>query len=365
MSAQGTEVETLLGPLYAALNHGEGWTPFLDGLCAATGSHAGTLAVFEDGGGGSLPAFVGAGEAVAQNYEGRYAAQNPWRTSSGLPGAVRVSDDLMPWRELRQTDFWQDFLRPLDVGHGVGVVGASDGGRTLSLTMLRSAKAGVYAGDDVRLLERLAPHWLNASRLWSRLETVERPTRDLRAALDRLAMGVWLIDQQGRLIQTNDAGEQLLARGLMCVRNGHLTAGQPSDRANFAAAILAVARAMDKPQSSVLLHDSAGRAVAAAGMHRLMGQGTKANTHLLVFVRHLAAAPRRLPAVLHEVLRLTPAETDLAIALYQYRNLGRAAVALGIMPGAARTRMKTVLHKADVSNQAELLGVLEALSATG
>jgi hypothetical protein len=359
MGIERSEVEGLLGPLYAAVGTQEGWTTFLERLCTATGSHAGTVAVFDAGGGGNLPAYVGAGQDVARLYEGRYASENPWRTSTASPGQVRVSDDLMPWHSLRTTDFYRHFLRPIDVAHGVGLVGAITGGRTPSLTVLRSSGAGVFAGTELNLLERLAPHWLNASALWARLDAVERPALDLRAALDRLSVGVLLLDGEGRLIQANAAGTEALSNGLLRVRNGRLTAQEPSDRPSLAAVLLRASRSPGTPQAAMVLRDAHGRPAATVGVHRLSGPGSEAGVRLLMFVQPLWAVRPGLAGRLQETLGLTPAEARLAEALWRCRgNLGAAAGMLGLSPGAARTRIKTVLGKAGVVSQTELMGLM-------
>lgn len=362
MGADCSEVERLLRPLYAAVGSQEGWGPFLEQLCAATGSHAGTIAVFSAGGGGSLPAYVGAGQDVARTYEGRYAAENPWRTVTSSPGDVRVSDDLLPWNELRGTPFFRDFLRPIDVAHGVGLVGAITGGRTPSLTVLRSHRLGVYQGDELTMLERLAPHWLNASAIWARLDAAERPATDIRATLDHLSVGVFLLDGDGRLLQANAAGTEVLSDGLLHVRNGRVTTRQPPDRHGLSAAFQRVARSLGTPQAAVVLRDAHGRPAATVGVHRLSGPGSEAGVRLLVFVQPLWAARPGLAERLQETLGLTPAEARLAEALWRCRgNLGAAAGMLGVSAGTARNRMKVVLQKAGVASQAELLAVLQPL----
>ncbi|WP_395680424.1 hypothetical protein [Dokdonella sp.] len=180
--------DRILLTLYSRVAEADWATDLLGEITRATRSRsAAIVAVDLTRGRDSLPAFVGAEAASAVAYESRYAAHNPWRPPPGEaqgPGKLRVSDDVLSLSELKRTVFWDDFLRPMDVAHGVGLVGLHDRAHVASLTLLRDERRGPYRGAELALLGRLAPHWVVACQLRERLGLLTDAERGLVDVLD-------------------------------------------------------------------------------------------------------------------------------------------------------------------------------------
>jgi hypothetical protein len=160
-------MERLIGSLFETLGEPDWASTFLSGVCAATKSHAAAVLQVEVGTRRqSLPAYFGQGAEMAAAFERTHAAGNPWRPpdeSRGPPvGSVVVPDDVLPLARLRKTAFWTDFLRPMDVDHGSGLIGLRDSRRVVSLTLLRSSRRGPFNTEERAWLGRLAPHWTSA-----------------------------------------------------------------------------------------------------------------------------------------------------------------------------------------------------------
>jgi hypothetical protein len=360
----------LIHTLYAGLSE-PGWAqPFLEDLCRATGSHAGALVVSDlHHGRDVMPAFCGAQNASALDYERRYAGHNPWRqTHAHRPreaGSVVVSDDLVPFGELTRSFFWKDFLRHLDIDHGAGLVGVSSAQHLGSLSLLRSRVRGPYRDHDLALLQQVSAHWANACQLRARLGLLSDEEQTLAAALDHVGLAVFLLNGAGELIRTNAAGDALLRQaGVLWLRSGRPTARHGASALALAQAVEAVLAPNALPSALVPLHDATGRLAAQAGLHRMTLRPAGSAVRAVLLVQSLR--PSR-SASLHDALRmvyrLTVREAQLATHLDSGLDLGEAAAAIGITTEHARTRFKVLSQKLGVNSRSEALRLMEALGS--
>lgn len=319
----------------------------------------------------TLPAFVGAEAASAVAYESRYAAHNPWRPPAGEAqgaGKLRVSDDLLSLSALKRTVFWEDFLRPMDVAHGVGLVGLHDRARVASLTLLRDERRGPYRGTELALLGRLAPHWVVACQLRERLGLLTDAEHGLADVLDGLATAVLLLDQGGQLVRANAAAEALLGReDWLAIRRGRPTALHGQGTLLLAQAIDAAASgpSVDAIVTAVRLTDSTGRTVAHAAAHTIMGGQHGGAVRAALFIQRIEAkaSGTTLRRALRDAYGLTEREAELACLLDGSRSLAEAADAMHITLGSMRTRLKVVCAKTGAKGQVGMLRTLECLRA--
>jgi len=179
--------------------------------------------------------------------------------------------------------------------------------------------------------------------------------------LDKLNRGVVIIDATARVLFTNRAARAMLQR-----RNGVLVDN------DGCLAFLPVGAA-----ASLTSYLQSGRGNGELGSLVLRLQCSPGDTHYRVLVSRLEPAPgidhcsycvviyepgggqRPLPVcVLRELYRLTSAEARLVNALFTGQSLTETAQALGISILTARTTLKRVFAKCEVSGQAELMLLL-------
>ena len=348
----------LVGALFEQLDAPDWASAFLTGVCVETRSPAAAvLHVDVATRRQTLPAYFGQGAAMALAFEQTHASGNPWRPadeSRGPPaGSVVVPDDLLPFAALRRTAFWSDFLRPMDVDHGGGVIGLRDAHQVISLTLLRSARHGPYDARERAWLGHIAPHWVNACRLRRRLPKSDELNRSAAHALDRIATAVFFLDEQGHCTNWNAAADELLRLGhLVRLRGNRLVAACEDGVRHLPSTGMVVLRRLDG--------DVAGHAT----MHALPGHGTLASARAVVFVDAIeTTAPERLQRALRTIYGLTTREAELAVWLANGADLAEASESMGITPGAARTRLKSIYGKTGVRHQGGLVGLVRSLRA--
>lgn len=351
--------DRLVASLFENLAEADWASAFLHGVCEATRSPAAAvLQVDVATGRQTLPAYVGQGRAAAEAFERSHSAGNPWRppneTLGPPPGSVVIPDDRLPLSALRRTGFWADFLRPMGVDHGCGLIGFRSPHKVLSITLLRSSRVGIYGAKERAWLRGVAPHWVNACRLRDRLAPADRDGWDAARTLDRLSTAVFFLDERGRCRRWNAAGEALLREGnLVRLRGGQLVAAHPGGGPSFLPTAAPIA-----------LRQSDGRVGGHATMHRLPGHGGLGPAWGVVFVEPMETPQREaLRGALRTVFGLTPREAEVAERLAAGTGLKEVAAAMGVSAEGARTRLKVIYGKTGAKHQAALVALVRSLNA--
>lgn len=347
----------LVGALFENLTEADWANAFLAGVCEATRSPAGAvLQVDVASRKQTLPAYFGQGHAMAVAFEQEHATRNPWRpvdeSKGPPPGSVVVPDDFLPLSSLRRTEFWADFLRPMDVDHGGGLIGFRSQERVVSLTLLRSAHAGPYDARERAWLHRVGPHWVNACRLRNRLAPADRNGSDAAHALEVLSTAVFFLDHAGQCTRWNAAADAILREGsLVRLRGGRLVAASPGSGSMILAAT-----------GPTVLRRKDGTAAGHAATHVLPTGAAFGGARAVVFVEPVRASrPVDVQQALHAAFGLTPREAELAARLADGADLAAVAEAMGISAGAARTRLKTVFGKTAARHQAGIAALVGSL----
>lgn len=347
----------LVGVLFENLAETEWASAFLAGVCESTRSSAG--AVLQVGIASrkqTLPAYFGQGQAMAVAFEQEHAIRNPWRPADESkgppPGSVVVPDDVLPLSTLRRTAFWSDFLRPMQVDHGGGLIGFRSQERVVSLTLLRSGRVGPYDAGERAWLRRIGPHWVNACKLRERLAPADSDGRAAVHALEAIGTAVFFLDPPGRCTRWNAAADTLLRDGsLVRLQGGRLVAASSGPSSMILAAT-----------GPTVLRYKDGTVAGHASTHALPSGGTFGGASAVVFVDPIRASrPMDVQQALCAAFGLTRREAELAVRLADGSELAAVAEAMGISPGAARTRLKTVFGKTGTRHQAGVVGVVVSL----
>jgi hypothetical protein len=220
----------------------------------------------------------------------------------------------------------------------------------------------------------LTPHWVNACRVRLKLGALEDTVVSLQAVLDRVSLGVVVIDKRGRVKRLNQEAERILAEGsLISLDRDRLSPRDPRDATRLSSAIaVATHGALEASRTlrevDLLLHDKRGDAACIVNVHALTIGGSSAarttEASVVVFLRPIGNTPSRLGVRLAEIFDLTPSETRLALALYKATNLESAATALAISLPAARTRLKSIFDKTSTPGQPALVGLIASVAST-
>lgn len=200
-----------------------------------------------------------------------------------------------------------------------------------------------------------------------RMLTLEALRDGLASLLDRLPLGIVLLDARGRILQVNHIGRILLdeQQGLSMREGEELVQGRTRDLSRLRELIGGAAGGLEEP----------GRRVG--GVSTLSRREERADLSCWVTPVNIdgkqrieeepAAAvfigdPERRVVTTEELLcrlyPLTPTEGRLAAILMQGKSVDQVANEMQISTNTARTHLKRVFSKTNTSRQGELISLL-------
>jgi len=265
------------------------------------------------------------------------------------------------------SEIYRQFLQPLDIRYLLGADIRTDDGVECRLRICRPHGAQDFNATDKAACAMLLPHLKRAVRLHSRLDVVESERTLYAGTIDRMLVGMVILDESGAILKKNPAADEILAE---------------NDGIRLNGGSFEIAYAQESRKFQYLLrrahlgHHGGGPAIAEAmSITRPSGRGklgvlvrtvplsewAEDNRHrpaCAVFIRD----PERKSRASHDVVRklfdFTPAETALAQVLADGLTLDEAATELGISKNTARAHLRSIFSKTGVTRQATLVRML-------
>src|SRR5215831_15171538 len=242
-------LDEVISEIYSAAEDPSGWSLVLRRLNEAVRATASAI-VFEDLNchtasvaemvGFENPDWVG-------RYQHYFAARNPWmqaamRNEFFNAGAVVTSQQVLPDTELLKTEYYNDFLRRLDLHNLTGAMLLQEPGALSHLSILRPRRMGGFGPREVRILRTITPHLRRAFRIHQKMAHAAWERNAIGEVLDRVPFGVVLIGSGGKVLRVNrSASEVLSSRDGLSLKQDSLVAVSPTETETLRRAI-AVAR---------------------------------------------------------------------------------------------------------------------------
>jgi DNA-binding CsgD family transcriptional regulator len=298
-----------------------------------------------------------------ERYGRYYHGINPiWlRVLSARVGAVKTDTMLIPRREFARTEFFNDFLLPLDHGSMLGVVAHAGPSRRLDVVVQRRRE---FERDDIVLYRRLAPHLQRAVHLNVKLELLNLQCAASAEMLHQLDKGAFLVDAAARILFANREADHLTTPGGgLRVVNGTLRAPSAAGTAKLHALIAGCAGQGHGVENGGLLLLARGPERAPITVSVLP---FRREEPILLSQQPVAIVftsdPDRASVSVAERIKLrhglTPAETAFAIEIVKGDGIQASADRLGITRATARTHLSHIFRKTNTSRQAELVRLL-------
>jgi DNA-binding CsgD family transcriptional regulator len=344
------------------------WPQALRELAAATGGDKGAIVMHDfRAAHGSIAVNLEIDPSWQRRYDDYYCTKNVWASESVKrpPGLAFTSEELVCSQDLVKTEFYNDFLQPQGVFFQLAAGLFKDERVAGGIAITRPRSRGPFLESDVDFLRTVVPHLRRAFQIHRRIAGAELKRSALAGAIDRLAIGVILVDRDGRLLLVNRAAESILASndGLRA-HSGTLSAIHPGESALLRALVHAAT--------------AEGVGLACGGALSISRPSLRRPVSILVaplrleddvFLRHespvaalFVSDPEQgietAPELLSRLYGLTAAEARLATLLVAGQKLADAADRLGVTVQTARTQLKRIFQKTDVRGQSELIRLL-------
>jgi len=365
-----SQYDNLIGSIYDAAVMPELWPVFLEQLSDTFKSRGTALHLVDFA---SLSSTCRSDETsfiqtvrtdpeTVVSYERYYSKVNVWlENSKYLPeGELVTSDRLLPVQEFVKTEWYNDWLKPQGYFHAmIGHILKQD---TLAvrLSIFRS-KQQPFSADETALFARLVPHLRRSCMIHKKFAEVKSILTTDTELLNRLPVGLVLLDKSGQAVFVNRMAENLT---------------RCSDGFYFNAAGRCLAGTADETRALRLLLDNAielGQGNAMS-LHRnksnrpLSAIVVSLQNQTLPFIGSVPAVALFLcdpdlpldldDSLLTQCYGLSPAEAKLATALLRGQTPSDYAEMRGISNNTVKTQLKQVLIKTGTHRQSELIQLL-------
>jgi len=369
MSDSEDKALQLVGMAYDAALDESKWVSFLEAFATAVAGSSAILRSHDtDNRSASFSASVGYDPAWQAAYCQHFVKIDCYNhvMDRYAPGQIVSSSQHVDQRELRKTEYFNDYLRPQDKLHAIGTTLLKTDDHTLLLAAQRSKSTEGFGKEEARLIGILAPHVKRAVQVHRKIHTVLAEKDQAQGALDQLRMGVILTNRLGMPLYLNRAAELMMTQEAgFGVFHNRLTAYSPSETAQLLQLIrdasigvnssacggdmrITMPNKVDflhcvvtpvSPEISVMLNAAIGAGCVAVFLSRPGG---------------LQLSPKRLVTL----YKITPAEARLAARLAALRSVEEASDDLGVSVSTARTQLKSLFSKTGTRSQSELLMLL-------
>ncbi len=282
-----------------------------------------------------------------QQYYGRLDAWRP-RFLEKQEGEFALGGELCPAREIKTTEFYNDFLRKYDICL-FGAVAAIKRPRQIELISLYQSWQGRSPGRSAAdAMALIFPHVQSALNLRRRFVDLHACNNSLSSALDVFGSGVVVLDRAGNVVLMNRSAESLLKRGDgLVLRNRRLRADRAAESARLNAlisrSVSAASGRETAPGGSVLISRTASRPLALTVYTLPASVALPAQNAAAVLFIHDPEQQVGIPAdLLRQGYGLTPSEARLAIVLLEGHTLKESADSCGVTHNTAKSQLKSI-----------------------
>lgn len=360
----------LVQALFESLTEERPLVRFLRLLKEATDSAFGTFLVFSRK--GRKPALI-VTEAerlvdAVRYYEEFYRKE----IMADIPeGIVVTASDLLPGDRLRNTPLYQEYLKPLGIGHIIGVDVATAHGVSGSLRLSRLETAHDFGPRTRALCQALIPYLRAALELFVQRADTETERAALQQTISGMSVGRIHLAPDSRILTTSPPAAAMLAeRDGLQDSGGHLVlASATATRrlralvrhnalASIDASVAAEIRALrvERPSGK----ESYNILVRPLGHPHAPGREPSFSirpTATVQVVDPAGSYMKRAPALM-QLFGLTAAEADVALALASGRTVDAIAALRETSVETVRSQLRTIFAKTGSNRQTALVRTL-------
>lgn len=267
-----------------------------------------------------------------------------------------------------QSDFYRTQIEPFGARYCMGAdIRTSDGVDCL-FRIARLGGQSPFSQADKALSQMVLPHLKRAVHYYSRLDQIESERRFYANAVERMLIGTVILDVKGAIIKISASAQRIVDRqdGIR-VMAGTLHAHYEQENRELQR-LIGIALCESNNDENVSLSTKVLSITRPSGHAKLsvlirpipLGAGSSGTRRpsVAVFIGDPESSLETPGDIVRQLFGFTPAETSLALLLANGLTLDEAALRLGIRKETARTHLRRLFSKTDVSRQTALVRVL-------
>jgi len=363
------QVLSVIDQLYEAAAHPDFWKRAIDAVTEVTGAHS-AVCFIQDTKQNLVKLGVTTNVDIehCRRYEEVHAGEFGRLALGGRIGQIYTkAGSFIRREELMRTPIYHDLVRPMGIHYSVGT-SQWLGKNTFGFAQFsRPETVEDFDSDDDKVVEWLLPHLNRALQLHLRLSADSMRNAAMAQAVDRLAIGVILVDEFGLVVQCNRRASEIVADadGLSLGPNGptaantveatrlrHLIAdavAKGNGRGTGTGGYMSISRpSMQRPYSILV----------SPLRVQCFWQENGRVPYAALFVNDPEAGESTDAEALQRLFRLTPREAEVAITVSRGCGLQASADELGVSLTTVRTHLQRIFEKTDTRRQSDLVRLL-------
>jgi DNA-binding CsgD family transcriptional regulator len=369
VTAEATALSELIGLIYDTALDPILWPRALERICGFVGGSSGALFWHDTATEQSAVLHLFNEEPhYTQLYFEKYISLNPCFPAMTFleAGVPYLSTDLVPFSEMLETRFYDEWMKPQGIIDAVGanLEKSATGSSVIGVRM--HGQDGLADDAARRRLALIVPHLQRAVSIGRLFDQNKAAQAVLSETFDQVLAAVFLVGANGRLVFANAPGRAMLDEGLLLFeRDGALEAGSP-DAQRLLRDALAAAETGDaagggrdlpiplaaSPQSRWFAH------VLPLTSGDRQRTGTVHSATAAVFARKTApAGPLPLQA-LATLYRLTASEVRVLDGVTRVSGVRALAELLGLTQATVKTHLHNVFRKTGTARQSDLVKLM-------
>jgi DNA-binding CsgD family transcriptional regulator len=242
---------------------------------------------------------------------------------------------------------------------------------TILLGVFRQSRHGLIDDDTRWRMRQIVPHIRRAMLIGQALELKTAEADAFAETLNGLSAGMFLVDQDGRIIHANASGHALLGEGAaLCKASDRM---RPTD-ATAARALKEIVAAASKGDHAAGIKGIAvpftgrdGEPYAAHVLPLTTGMRRRVQAHYsavaAVFIRKAEIETPSPPEVIAKHYQLTPTELRVLLAIVEIGGVRETSDALGVSESTVKTHLHRLFSKTGTSRQADLVKLVASFSS--
>jgi len=360
----------LVGRIYDAAAEPELWPIFLEKFAEAIHGAPTQILLYDvEHHRGNLTATVRLDPWYKAKYDEYYGRLDCWGAHGRHlmnTGNVVTGQMLCPDAILSGSEFYNDFLKPIDSFHQFCGFVFQEQTAVALISTLRPQRAGPFDDEAVQLLSLLMPHLQRAIQLHQKIVGLRAQAESSTGALDCLPIGFLAIDPIGKVLLVNRHAQEIfnLNDGLSITLGG-LTTRRHEETARL--------RDLINQAGST----SSGKSLCSGGIMLISRPSMRRPFQVLVaplsqtfprlwpeqsvvgvFLIDPENRPMSTEQVLTELFDLSSAEARLAASLMRGESLDEAAAKFHLSRNTLRSQLRSIFAKTSTSRQGELIRLL-------
>jgi DNA-binding CsgD family transcriptional regulator/PAS domain-containing protein len=312
-------------------------------------------------------------EAYKPEYvlETQHLFEHSFHTLGSLPDVPMVLSRAVPRHIYTEQAVFKDWAVPQGLCDSLACLVSANSARIACVIAMRSIEQGDHDDYSIGVMTLLMPHLRRAIAISDLLDPVTLEAAATRSLIDALALGIVLVDADGRIVEANAEARDLLRSGdLVRDVDGVFTGATAESARALRAAIITAStpdRASTEPGFGIALRPGQptgplAHVMPLAGAGHAAGLTAPRRAVAAIFIAGTDLPRAAVMQGIGRVFGLTDAERGVLEVIARGEGADVAAAKLGIAVATARAHMKRIFAKLGVDRQAELVSLLARIA---